>query len=371
MAQKFLFSVFLILGIFCFKTNLVQAEVIINEVAWMGTENSQYEEWLELYNTGEEAVSLAGWKLYKKEETLLFSLSKTIPAGGYLLVCRTTASVPDPLEGICEEKGVFGGSGLNNTSDFLELQNTNGSRIDSIDALSGWPAGEATEKKTMQWSGESWVSASPTPGEENETVSLEEAEGETEGNSNSEVKKAPPEPKVRAKIEVPKVVFAEEPFSFRGVILENLKEVKYRGRYYWNLGDGKSLETFEYPGKLEHTYFYPGEYAVFFDYFPDVFTDIPKFAERVRIEAIPLEVSIEKVGGIKDFGIEILNKATEELDISGWSLVSGRKAFIFPQRSILLPKKSLTISGRRTGFTFGDEKGLKLFSKTGEIRAEY
>ena len=48
---------------FLFSFNLARADVVINEVAWMGTQTSQYEEWIELKNTGSESVSLVDWKL--------------------------------------------------------------------------------------------------------------------------------------------------------------------------------------------------------------------------------------------------------------------------------------------------------------------
>ncbi|MFA5783193.1 MAG: lamin tail domain-containing protein, partial [Bacteroidales bacterium] len=97
----------LVIFILFLGARLVYAEVIINEVAWMGTSASQYEEWIELKNTGPESISLVGWKLYKNNETLLFSLSGTISAGEYFLICRTTPSISNPLSGICDEQGVF------------------------------------------------------------------------------------------------------------------------------------------------------------------------------------------------------------------------------------------------------------------------
>src|SRR5260221_480773 len=93
------------------------AGVRINEVAWMGTAASQYSEWIELYNSGDEAILLAGWKLYKTGDQLLFTLNKTIAAGGYLLVERTTPSAPDAVPGINDESGTFGTAGLKNSGE--------------------------------------------------------------------------------------------------------------------------------------------------------------------------------------------------------------------------------------------------------------
>src|SRR5690606_12761592 len=94
--------------------SFVWADVVIYEVAWMGTAESQYEEWIELYNDGQEGVSLDGWKIDKGDgETNLFALSGEISAESYFLICRTTPSVTNPLAGMCDLTGTFGGSGLN------------------------------------------------------------------------------------------------------------------------------------------------------------------------------------------------------------------------------------------------------------------
>lgn len=96
------------------------ADVLMNEVAWMGTTSSQYEEWIELYNNGSADIDLNGWKILKRDgSTTLYNLSQPISAGGYLLICRTTATLTNPLDGSCNEKGPFGGSGLSNTGEHL------------------------------------------------------------------------------------------------------------------------------------------------------------------------------------------------------------------------------------------------------------
>jgi hypothetical protein len=146
-----------------------QADVKINEVAWMGTAASQYSEWIELYNNGTQDISLAGWKLYKTGNTLLFTLSKSITAGGYLLIERTTASAPDAVPGVTDESGTFGGGGLRNTGEDLLLTDKEGTAIDTLSFASGWPAGDAKTKDTMQWDGQKWITAPGTPDAANAT----------------------------------------------------------------------------------------------------------------------------------------------------------------------------------------------------------
>jgi len=66
-----------------------QRSVLINEIAWAGTAASSNDEWIELYNPGEEEISLDGWHLTAADGTPDIALSGAIPAGGYFLLERS------------------------------------------------------------------------------------------------------------------------------------------------------------------------------------------------------------------------------------------------------------------------------------------
>ena len=40
-----------------------QSNVVINEIAWMGSAASASDEWIELKNTTNESINLSGWTL--------------------------------------------------------------------------------------------------------------------------------------------------------------------------------------------------------------------------------------------------------------------------------------------------------------------
>ena len=67
-------------------------EVVLNEIAWMGTLTSANDEWIELFNDTGGDVNLAGWTLAATDGTPSIALSGTIPAGGYFLLERTDDS---------------------------------------------------------------------------------------------------------------------------------------------------------------------------------------------------------------------------------------------------------------------------------------
>jgi hypothetical protein len=66
---------------------LQSPEVVISEIAWMGTTNSPSDEWIELYNNTSSSMPLTGWTLTASDGTPNIALSGSIPANEhYLLV---------------------------------------------------------------------------------------------------------------------------------------------------------------------------------------------------------------------------------------------------------------------------------------------
>lgn len=117
-------------------------EVVINEVAWMGTTVSYADEWIELYNTTGQSISLSGWTLRATDGEPNISLSGTIEPHGYFLLERTDdTSVPNIPADL-----IYTGS-LSNTSEILELRDASGNLIDTVNQ---WYAGDNTTKATME-----------------------------------------------------------------------------------------------------------------------------------------------------------------------------------------------------------------------------
>ncbi|MBI5457064.1 lamin tail domain-containing protein, partial [Candidatus Kaiserbacteria bacterium] len=69
--------------------------VVINEVAWGGTNASATDEWVELYNKTASAVNLSGFTLYAADGAPYIPLSGSIPAGGYYLIERKNTGETD------------------------------------------------------------------------------------------------------------------------------------------------------------------------------------------------------------------------------------------------------------------------------------
>lgn len=152
--------------------------VVINEVAWAGTQYSSNDEWIELYNPGSQNISLAGWLLKSSDGSPNISLSGTIEAGGYYLLERTedTTDVESDL--------LYSGS-LSNSGEILRLFAPNGEVVDRANENGGaWPAGILSSQSSMQRSRISadsdfvWVTYDPA----NDTGTRAKDDGENDIN---------------------------------------------------------------------------------------------------------------------------------------------------------------------------------------------
>jgi hypothetical protein len=145
-------------------------EIILNEIAWMGSPLSSTAEWMEIKNIASTAISLSGWQLLDASGKIKISFMDgdgALAPGGLLLLSRGTTT---PASAIGATKAYSGD--LVNTGDMLALMDPQCAVSDYLDASGGWPAGNNTTKQTLERDadGIGWhASAQPggTPGAEN------------------------------------------------------------------------------------------------------------------------------------------------------------------------------------------------------------
>ena len=119
-------------------------DVVINELAWMGTTTSTSNEWIELYNTTGSSISLTGWTLRASDGTPNVSLSGSIAAYGYYLLERTDDST---VPGVTADKIYTGAMG--DGGELMELKDAGSTLIDSASQSGAWFAGSTTGRSTM------------------------------------------------------------------------------------------------------------------------------------------------------------------------------------------------------------------------------
>ncbi len=120
--------------------------VIISEVAWAGTSASAADEWVELYNTTDQPIDLAGWRLVAADGAPNIALRGVIPAHGFFLLERTDDTT---VADIAADQ-IYTGA-LGNAGESLTLYGPRGEIVDTANADGGaWPAGDAASHASME-----------------------------------------------------------------------------------------------------------------------------------------------------------------------------------------------------------------------------
>ncbi len=114
--------------------------VVINEVAWGGTNASSSDEWIELKNNTASAIDLTGWKLTAGDGSPNITLNGVIPAYGYFLLERTDDTTISDIP----SDQIYTGD-LNNGGETLILRDGANNIIDTANGSGGaWPAGSGS-----------------------------------------------------------------------------------------------------------------------------------------------------------------------------------------------------------------------------------
>ena len=149
MPRKVFFLCFLLFPVFASAQS-----VIINEIAWMGIpiEGVDEKQWwryefLELYNAGDQDISLQGWKVeLRTGEILEFTilLHGVLPAKEYFL-----AAASDKILGADVNYSTLSGK-FKNSGQRVVLKDAAGLMVEEIDAQKSWFAGDNDLKLTME-----------------------------------------------------------------------------------------------------------------------------------------------------------------------------------------------------------------------------
>jgi len=131
-----------------------RSEVVINEVAWMGTASSSSEEWLEFFNTGSSPVDISDWSVYGADTGECLNMADAdgtstteIASDGYLVYGNS--------QEVAEIDIWDATIGLNNTDPgVLELYSapdcpSSSSPVDRVENDSEWSAGDNQTAQTM------------------------------------------------------------------------------------------------------------------------------------------------------------------------------------------------------------------------------
>ncbi|MEK7328277.1 MAG: lamin tail domain-containing protein, partial [Chloroflexota bacterium] len=124
--------------------------MIINEAAWMGTNASANDEWIELHNTTAFSIDFTGWALIIDDgvppDDTVITLGGVIPAGGFFLLERTDDTAVSDIAADLIYTGSLSNDGL-----AITLRDPAGNVVDTANGDGGaWPAGDADRRASME-----------------------------------------------------------------------------------------------------------------------------------------------------------------------------------------------------------------------------
>ena len=345
------------------------ANVVINEIAWMGGTQSvggASDEWIELYNPDATAVDLSGFAIVADDGSPSIPLSGTIGAFAYVLIERTNDSaVPNVTADIVTSFG----NGLSNGGETLRLKNAQSIDIDVVVGGTDWGniGGNNTTKETAQRTSNSWITGSPTPRAMNIAQAGEvlgsTSKGTTQTIGNTS-ENAPPAPTPVSKSTSPAGLYPRKNIvveagddrraftgfqtTFTGSSSGLYNEALDRATYRWNFGDGATGDE----RVSTHRYQFAGEYVATLE----VFWSTYRVSDRLTVTVLNPDVIIGKVVGGESGFIELINLTSREIDLSGWVLSGAGPAasFVLPPNSTVLANKKFVLPNSTSGIGHRD-----------------
>jgi len=368
--------IFVALTFFAFN-HWVNATIVINEIMYdpQGTDASSGGEWIEVKNVGSSPIDLSDWVFFENKTNHKITAlgSSEIPVGGFaVIIPKNNSNVF--LNYFTDFSGqLFEASFSLNNGEILSMKNdADAEEVGVVEYTSEW--GAKNDGNSLNLVNGVWISASPTPGQTNNSTTSSEdvsTSGENEDYSSqsgtsqvgtsSEEQKFDPD-KISTKISAnKKIITAGEAVEFLGEM------GGLPSRFLWTFGDGSYEENnfFSSKTKVIHSYDYPGDYVVSFEaYRGDLMA-----SSRMSITVLPLPFTISAVGFGNDGFVEIKNNSNYDLNLSYWLLRSGNQTFVIPKNTFIMAKKKLTFSGKVSGLVVGNH--TTLLYPNGKIATEY
>lgn len=339
---------------------LASAQVVINEIAWMGTAVSANDEWIELYNSGSALSNLEGWTLQAEDGSPNIVIddrcaNTAIAAGGYYVFERTDDDSVSGVAADCIYTGALG-----NTGELLRLKNASGSTVDTIDASGGWPGGDNTSKETMQrTSTGAWITAQGTPRAVNVGVAAQQqssADTSTESDTSTNAAAqtgpgggssptyVPPEKLPRISVYAGRDIEAVvgEEVSFYGEAYGFSDELLENARYLWNFGDADVREG----QRITHVYAFPGTYTARLHVSSGMHTALDDITVTISKNSVTISEVLPGAGG----WVELHNAGAHAVHAGGWAIFvrSLNRNFILPAGMVIAPRSYVVLLSATT-----------------------
>lgn len=385
------FVIFFI-GIFFFASfNLAQAGLVINEIMYDVSGADTNHEWVEIFNSSASDIDLSGWKWNDGSNHNLNQPPQNGGQGSLVIGAGTYAILSGDATIFLLDYSSYVGTvidtvmSLNNTGATLSLIKSDGTTTEDIVSYSS-STGANGDGNSLQLINGTWTPSIPTPGQINQSSSgINEPAIENNNNTNTSSSSGGSggvvlnnnqtdqiiiEKSIKTKVAVKTLSFVDTPLSFKATAFGYSGEELYYGKYFWNFGDGSSMETTD-SSSFTHIYHYPGDYLISMSFYLNSNSQIADSINKIKIKVVPLEISISKIGDVQDFFVELYNNSVYDMDLFGWSLSLGEKKFSFPKDTNILAKNKIKLPSIVTGFNSGENNNFTLISPQGKIVSQF
>lgn len=349
------------------------AAVVINEIAWMGTDASSNAEWIELANTGNTSINLTNWTLTISTSSSPITIlakdgSTSIDANGYYLLERTSdATVPD----IAADQ-IYTGA-LSNNGTTLILKDAAGSAVDTVDGSNGWKIGggevkgkNTTPKETAQRIASGWETAAATPRAINAGVSDStppdtptDSTVTTTQTSSGGVAEYLPIPTLRIVTGGDRTVSSGADTAFTAVVYDSKGNRRDDSLVTWSFGDGMRKTG----ASVYHEYYNPGEYLAV------VHATTSDGGDALVESVVMVKDASIKISSISSRGIALSNNDSRTLDLSLWRLSMGGQEFKIPADTQILAGHTVLFPSQVIELPTAD--AAFLLYPSGEVAAVY
>ena len=342
--------------------------LVINEIMSNPVGDDSGHEWIELYNNGESSIDISNLTLSVKGGAFV---PVTPVSGGTLLEVRAYAIIGGTVSGATKFALDFPSYTGPLLKSSMSLVNTGVTSLEikqngiSVDVITSYTA--AKEGSTYSLVNGTFVSGSPTPGEENKTVSVAPSEEvvtmPTSGTQSTLPQASPPATDIVLYLPAEKIVVAGAPTLFSVTSMNHAGKAIDNMNYTWAFGDGGQGMS----SSTTYRYYYPGRYALIVEGSNGLIAG----TGRMLVKVVSPDIVISKIGtGKYSSFIDITNPNTYDLDISFWRLSLDGALFPFPKNTVLLPGVT-RFSGLSMGFastTISSSTLIKLhFSNMDEV----
>ncbi len=333
-------------------TDVAGAGVLFSEIFYDTPGTDSDEEWVEIYNSTGNSISLDNWTVTDNNGTgsvYTFPTNTTIEPGTYLTVAANSAGFTALYSYDADLYGSV--PALNNTGDALLLKNSSSQLIDAV----AWEGGASAGLPTG-WGSSSDPSA-PTGSSIVRTVSSTDTDSfsdwSTAGSNGNPETQTPPNsaPIANANGTYSGTVGTAVTFSSSG----SSDSDGTIASYLWDFGDGNTSTS----ANPSHTYQADGTFTVSLTVTDD---DGATGVDATTADIVPVatggivisEVFYDTPGtDSKEEWIELFNSGNTTINIGNWTVVDNNgtgSSYSFPGSANLDPGTFYTVASDRKGF---------------------